>query len=49
MSENQRSSQEAWRALQEISRKEREHAKKRYQIIRELIEERGEIIPKVVT
>ena len=46
MSENQRSSQDAWKALQEISKREREYARERYQIIRELVEEKGEVIPK---
>ncbi len=46
MNENQRSSQEAWRALQEISRKEREHAQKLYTIIEDLIENQGYIISK---
>jgi hypothetical protein len=46
MSENKRSSQDAWRALQEISKREREHAQKRYQTIRELMDDKGEVIPK---
>lgn len=48
MSENQRSSQDAWKALQEISRRERERARERYPTIIELIEEKGEVIPKKI-
>ena len=46
MSENQKSSQDAWRALQEISKQEREHAQKLYTIIKDLIQKQGDTIPK---
>ncbi len=46
MSENHKSSQDAWRALQEISKQEREHAQKLYKIIQDLVQQHGDIIPK---
>ena len=46
MNENDKSSQDAWKALQEISKKEREEAKKLYDKIRKLIDNYGYSIPK---
>lgn len=48
MNENEKSSQSAWRALQEISRKERERAKKIYYKIESLIDKFGYSIPTQV-
>jgi len=46
LNENDKSSQSAWKALQEISKKEREEAKKLYEKIRNLINIYGDSIPK---
>jgi hypothetical protein len=46
LNENDKSSQDAWKALQEISKKEREEAKKLYEKIRKLIEIHGYSISK---
>ena len=45
MTENDKSSQSAWKTLQEISKKEREEAKKRYKKIKALIDKYGYSIP----
>jgi len=45
LNENEKSSQSAWRALQEISRKEREKARKVYEKIKSLIDKHGYSIP----
>jgi len=45
LNKNEKSSQSAWRALQEISRKERERAKKIYDKIKSLIDKFGYSIP----
>ncbi len=46
MSNNQTPNNGAWEALQNIARKEKEEALKKYTIISELITEFGEEIPK---
>jgi len=46
LNKNDKSSQSAWKALQEISKKEREEAEKLYKKIRKLINSYGYSLPK---